>query len=219
MQHNRQVAFTLVELLVVLAIVLILVAILLSVFSSAKKSAKSTVALHRLSQFAKSSALYSTDYDDRYPVQNPFGQVEFFASGASAYEADPLKPYGMQRRMYFCDREPEKIAGRLPLAKLVSRFYFDFSEANGNWSWPFGTTPQPGTVIAYDTCEGEFPDTVSDDITWLYTTIDSSVKKVRSTAVERIYYQPDQTWQTAPQSPFSYLRFPNEPDPVLWEIK
>ena len=65
MQNNR--AFTLIELLVVVAIITLLAAILFPVFASARERARQTVCASNLRQIGTAFALYTTDYDERFP--------------------------------------------------------------------------------------------------------------------------------------------------------
>lgn len=61
-------AFTLIELLVVIAIIAILAAILFPVFAQAKESAKNAALLNNTKEQGTASVMYSTDYDDMFPV-------------------------------------------------------------------------------------------------------------------------------------------------------
>jgi prepilin-type N-terminal cleavage/methylation domain-containing protein len=63
-------AFTLIELLVVIAIIAILAAILFPVFAQAKEAAKKTAALSNVKQNALGIIMYSTDYDDTFPLSS-----------------------------------------------------------------------------------------------------------------------------------------------------
>jgi prepilin-type N-terminal cleavage/methylation domain-containing protein len=65
--HSRS-AFTLIELLVVIAIIAILAAILFPVFAQAKEAAKKTSALSNTKQVATAMIIYTTDYDDLFPI-------------------------------------------------------------------------------------------------------------------------------------------------------
>lgn len=68
MRSKRQRAFTLIELLVVIAIIAILAAILFPVFAQAKESAKRTAELSNLKQIGLGAIMYSSDYDDVFPL-------------------------------------------------------------------------------------------------------------------------------------------------------
>jgi prepilin-type N-terminal cleavage/methylation domain-containing protein len=65
---NVRRAFTLIELLVVIAIIAILAAILFPVFAQAKEAAKDTAALNNAKQSGLASLMYSTDFDDLFPL-------------------------------------------------------------------------------------------------------------------------------------------------------
>lgn len=62
-------AFTLIELLVVIAIIAILAAILFPVFAQAKLAAKKTQDLSNMKQTGTGLSIYTSDYDDLYPLQ------------------------------------------------------------------------------------------------------------------------------------------------------
>jgi len=69
--HWRR-AFTLIELLVVIAIIAILAAILFPVFAQAKAAAKQSVCLSNLKQESLAILQYENDYDDTYPIGEPW---------------------------------------------------------------------------------------------------------------------------------------------------
>src|SRR4051812_48239586 len=64
----RRKAFSLVELLTVIAILAILAAILFPVFIQVRNYARQYVAGQAMMKLTTSVAMYSTDYDDVYPV-------------------------------------------------------------------------------------------------------------------------------------------------------
>jgi prepilin-type N-terminal cleavage/methylation domain-containing protein len=65
---RRYRAFTLIELLVVIAIIAILAAILFPVFAQAKEAAKKTATMAQMKQTGTSALIYTTDYDDNFPL-------------------------------------------------------------------------------------------------------------------------------------------------------
>jgi prepilin-type N-terminal cleavage/methylation domain-containing protein len=68
--RNR--AFTLIELLVVIAIIAILAAILFPVFAQAKEAAKKAAAISNYKQAGTSANIYTSDFDDVYPLSMAF---------------------------------------------------------------------------------------------------------------------------------------------------
>lgn len=65
--------FTLIELLVVIAIIAILAAILFPVFAQARRAAQKNNCLNNVKQIATAIQMYTTDYDECYPLVSGFG--------------------------------------------------------------------------------------------------------------------------------------------------
>lgn len=85
-------AFTLIELLVVIAIIAILAAILFPVFAQAKVAAKKTASISNMKQQSLSTAIYTADYDDVFPMH------AYVNAGASfpddrVYWPQAIQPY------------------------------------------------------------------------------------------------------------------------------
>jgi len=72
---RRRKGFTLIELLVVIAIIAILAAILFPVFARAKQAAIKNQCINNLKQITAAMNLYTTDYDERFPLVSGFGQM------------------------------------------------------------------------------------------------------------------------------------------------
>lgn len=73
--NSRNRAFTLIELLVVIAIIAILAAILFPVFAQAKEAAKKTQTLSNAKNMGTGANIYTTDYDDTFPLGYSFDNV------------------------------------------------------------------------------------------------------------------------------------------------
>src|SRR5689334_12213143 len=65
-------AFTLIELLVVIAIIAILAAILFPVFAQARDKARQATCQSNLKQMGNAWMMYAQDYDERFPVAQPY---------------------------------------------------------------------------------------------------------------------------------------------------
>ena len=105
--------FTLIELLVVIAIIAILAAILLPVFAQAREKARQSSCLSNFKQIGLSMAMYTQDYDEKYPAQadlanvnggNPDGLVVHEAGGdpRNPDYYDALQPYIKSRGVWMC---------------------------------------------------------------------------------------------------------------------
>jgi prepilin-type N-terminal cleavage/methylation domain-containing protein len=85
--------FTLIELLVVIAIIAILAAILFPVFAQARESARQTTCLNNCKQIGIAVAMYTADYDEKYPVQARDAMRIMAAGGKEITVYDALAPY------------------------------------------------------------------------------------------------------------------------------
>jgi prepilin-type N-terminal cleavage/methylation domain-containing protein len=92
MKHGSR-GFTLIELLVVIAIIAILAAILFPVFAQARESARQTTCLNNCKQIGISVAMYTADYDEKYPVQERDAMTIMAAGGKQITVYDALTPY------------------------------------------------------------------------------------------------------------------------------
>ncbi|MEY3763863.1 MAG: hypothetical protein RLZ42_523 [Armatimonadota bacterium] len=89
-------AFTLIELLVVIGIIAILAAILFPVFASAREKARSVTCLSNMKQLGLSLTMYSTDYDERYPMTANYGLT------SKPIWTDQLFPYFKSKDVVKC---------------------------------------------------------------------------------------------------------------------
>jgi prepilin-type N-terminal cleavage/methylation domain-containing protein/prepilin-type processing-associated H-X9-DG protein len=84
-QIQRHAAFTLIELLVVIAIIAILAAMLLPALSKAKQKSQGIACINNLKQLAVASVVYSGDYRDFWPLNNPGDDTVNLANPPASY--------------------------------------------------------------------------------------------------------------------------------------
>ncbi len=90
--NSRNRAFTLIELLVVIAIIAILAAILFPVFAQAKEAAKDSANLSNTKQTGLAILMYSTDYDDIFPLAQRYEPSYTALFGLATWQTE-VQPY------------------------------------------------------------------------------------------------------------------------------
>ncbi|MGQ9732133.1 MAG: DUF1559 family PulG-like putative transporter [Candidatus Zipacnadales bacterium] len=95
--------FTLIELLVVIAIIAILAAILFPVFAKAREKARQTACLNNMKQVAIAIDMYTTDYDECYPMSIYLGGTQVI----TFYHA--IMPYMKNAQILDCPSEINRI--------------------------------------------------------------------------------------------------------------
>jgi len=99
-------AFTLIELLVVIAIIAILAAILFPVFAQAKEAAKKTSDISNFKQAGIATAMYTTDFDDRYFLSNSGGNPIGWGFGPpDTVPGQQMFPYIKNMQIHVCPKD------------------------------------------------------------------------------------------------------------------
>ena len=99
---QKKKGFTLIELLVVIAIIAILAAILFPVFARAREQARKTSCASNLRQLGLGFAMYTQDYDERFP-QIWQGQWNQSVANAPQLNWGPaIFPYIKNKQVYVC---------------------------------------------------------------------------------------------------------------------
>jgi len=105
--------FTLIELLVVIAIIAILAAILFPVFARAREAARATSCRSNLRQIGTAFNMYTSDYDQTMPVNNPTPSTgdcnsETTRTSYGGTVANSLQPYVKNTGLFFCPSDSQK---------------------------------------------------------------------------------------------------------------
>ncbi|MCC2670450.1 MAG: prepilin-type N-terminal cleavage/methylation domain [Armatimonadetes bacterium] len=105
--------FTLIELLVVIAIIAILAAILFPVFARAREAARGTQCKSNLKQMGTAFNMYTADYDQMYPINNPTPStgdcnVETTRTSYGGTVANSLQPYVKNTQLFTCPSDSQK---------------------------------------------------------------------------------------------------------------
>jgi prepilin-type N-terminal cleavage/methylation domain-containing protein len=124
---KRLQGFTLIELLVVIAIIAILAAILFPVFAQARESARQTTCLSNCKQIGISMAMYTADYDEKFPAQRADGLVTLAAGGKEVTYYDALLPYQKNQQIWIDPSAQPNSDGKAKLAPPAMAYHM-----NGN---------------------------------------------------------------------------------------
>ncbi|MCL6519951.1 MAG: DUF1559 domain-containing protein [Armatimonadetes bacterium] len=153
-KRNRS-GFTLIELLVVIAIIVILAAILFPVFARAKQAAVKNQCINNLKQITAAMNLYTSDYDDHFPLVSGFGRafdtMSIFELGGtdlrdpqkrdSAWFQYLLLPYVKNQKIFECPAV--KITGSWTIGSTD----YNFSD---NWASINSQNQDPRTTYIFN---------------------------------------------------------------------
>ena len=107
MLTRRRTGFTLIELLVVIAIIAILAAILFPVFARAREKARQTSCLNNMKQIGLGLMMYTTDWDDTYPLAYYY-QNGVSGGGGYVHWSGMIAPYVKNDQLWVCNSDPNK---------------------------------------------------------------------------------------------------------------
>ncbi|MBC7288325.1 MAG: DUF1559 domain-containing protein [Armatimonadetes bacterium] len=117
-------AFTLIELLVVIAIIAILAAILFPVFARAREKARQSSCLSNLKQLGLAFAMYTQDYDERWPIM-------YWSGGwqpAGIYWGGEIAPYVKNSQIFICPSTNHTVCSYIYNVWLNQRKEADITE-------------------------------------------------------------------------------------------
>lgn len=132
MRTASEKGFTLIELLVVIAIIAILAAMLFPVFARAREAARRTTCLSNLRQLGLATHMYSSDYDERFPVDH-------YACNSSTTHSrlvEQISPYIKNMQILYCP-STSKVAQWMPdfqptdankAAGKIGYYYYSFDQ-------------------------------------------------------------------------------------------
>ena len=113
----RQLAFTLVELLVTIAIIALLAALLLPALSRAKESGRRVACLNNLHQMAIAIGTYSVDSRGRFPDFRSWLYPSIVPAPGNDLSGGKLFPYLNSKAIYLCPTDKRELEKQPPTLK------------------------------------------------------------------------------------------------------